>query len=201
MTIKGLPVKYKKIWGKALPLLRNGRPGDDAHAKETVKFILNYKGKFKFDKDILIPTAMMHDIGHAAILPEHFKYVTGPEKVKNGKLAHMLAGAKIAHDILASAGYDRKISEEIVEIIRIHDYDQLEGVDLKAAYNTKNKKLFHDIDSLDRYTEVRIKNMSLLYKDKEELLRILENLIKSFFYPDMKKIAESEIRKLKTKYL
>ena len=63
----------------------------------------------------------MHDIGHSSILPEHFRYITGKDKVLNGKLVHMLVGAKIARDILVSIQYDEKKSDEIVEIISMHE--------------------------------------------------------------------------------
>jgi len=107
MEIKNLPNKYLELWQKCLPILQKGRPGDDTHSVEVAEFILNCKKK-NLNLDILIPTAIMHDIGHSAILPEHFKYITGQEKVKNGKLVHMLAGAKIAKDILDSLQYDPK---------------------------------------------------------------------------------------------
>ena len=49
-----------------------GRPGDVEHAAEMVNFILEYRGNLNLDKYILIPVAMMYDIGHSAILPEYF---------------------------------------------------------------------------------------------------------------------------------
>jgi len=67
MKIENLPEKYEKIWKKALPILKKGRPGDDVHAKETVKLVLSYQGNIKHDKDVIIPVAMMHDIGHALL--------------------------------------------------------------------------------------------------------------------------------------
>ncbi|HBB37344.1 MAG: hypothetical protein UX02_C0001G0241 [Candidatus Moranbacteria bacterium GW2011_GWC1_45_18] len=148
MKIENLPEKYEKIWKKALPILKKGRPGDDVHAKETVKLVLSYQGNIKHDKDVIIPVAMMHDIGHALLLPEHFAYVTGPKKIVNAKLVHMLAGAKIAKDILDSVGYDKKKTKEVVDIITINDFDQLKDVEWKKVYDTPNKKFFHDMDAL-----------------------------------------------------
>lgn len=196
MTIKNLPLKYTKLWTKCVLLLKSGRPGDLAHAAETVKSVLNYCGKIKIDKDILIPVAMMHDIGHVAILPKHFKYVTGPEKIANGKLAHMLAGAKIANDLLTSLSFDKKEIDKIVEIISIHDFDQLKGIDVNKAYNTTNKKFFHDIDALDRYTEKRLKNIASIYKDRRQLLSLLGGMLDLFFYDEFRKVAEENLRKM-----
>lgn len=201
MKINNLPNKYLAIWKKALPILKKGRPGDDTHAREIVNFILNYNGRLKIDKDVLIPVAMMHDIGHGAIMPEHFKFVTGPEKIKNGKLAHMLAGAKIANDILISAKYDKKLITEIVDIISMHDFDQLDGIDIKKIYDTKNKKLFHDFDSLDRYTETRLENIKTIYPDKKAIVIQLQGLVDMIFYDEIKKIAKRQLLVLTDKYI
>lgn len=192
----GIPKKFEKIWEKALPLLKQGRPGDDTHAAEVVKLIVDFNGDLILDKDILIPVAIMHDIGHSAILPEHFKYITGPEKLTNGKLVHMLTGAKIAKDILDSIHYDSEKSKEIIEIISIHDADQLEKIELEKFYNTDNKKLFHDIDSLDRFTELRLKSMLKMYKDKKELLLLLKKSLSSIFYKEFRDVAEKRLEVL-----
>ncbi len=188
-----LPIRYQPIWKECQPLLKAGRPGDLEHAWETAQFILRYRGKLKLDQDILVPVALMHDIGHYAILPEHFKFITGPEKIMNGKLVHMLSGAKIAKDVLTSVRYRPSKIKEIVEIISIHDADQLRGVDLKKAYDSANKRMFHDIDSLDRYTEARVKSFMAIYPNRQELLKVLAGFINQFFYPEFKKLAVSRL--------
>lgn len=194
-----LPNKYKKLWRKCSLLLKKSRKSDFEHAKETVNLILNYKGGLTINKEILIPVAMMHDIGHIAILPEHFKYITGPKKIINGKLVHMLAGAKIAKDILESVKYDKKKSQEIIDIISIHDTDALKDINWKKVYNTKNKKVFHDIDRLDRFSQKRILNVSDMYKSKEDRKKLRAVLIQSldlFFYEEFREIAKKNFKKL-----
>jgi hypothetical protein len=195
MEIKNLPAKYLDLWNRCLPLLQKGRPGDDKHAVEVAEFVLNC-GKKDLDLDILIPTAIMHDIGHSAILPEHFKYITGQERVMNGKLVHMLAGAKIAKDTLDSIGYDSKKIAEIVDIISIHDADQLEKTDIAKVFDTENKRIFHDIDCMDRYNAERLKKMIKLLPDKSKMLSMLEEGLKGFFYPEFRKIAEDKFKNL-----
>ncbi|MHB8830732.1 MAG: HD domain-containing protein [Patescibacteria group bacterium] len=197
MTIENLPIKYQALWDACLPFLKQGRPGDDEHAKEVVQYVLQYQPKLKFDPDVLVPVAMLHDIGHSAILPEHFKYVTGQQKLVNGKLAHMLAGAKIAHDLLLQVGYDVEKSKEIVDIISMHDADQLKIDDWRNWYDTDQKKIFHDIDALDRYNETRIKHFieSGLY-DRNKMIPELQRLADNFFYPELKQTAEENLKKL-----
>ncbi len=75
LEIKNLPEQYEALWQRCAPLLQKGRPDDEGHAKDTVEFVLNYQGDLPFDPEVIIPVAMMHDIGHSALLPEHLKYV------------------------------------------------------------------------------------------------------------------------------
>ena len=199
LNIEFLPEKYKGLWEKVLPLLKQGRLGDDVHALEVAKFIVGYKGDLKLDFDILIPLAIMHDIGHVAICPEHFKFITGEAKLINGKLVHMLAGAKIAKDILEEVGYDKARTDEIVDIISIHDADQLKEVDKEKFYDTENKRLFHDIDSLDRFTKQRLKSIGKLFpsKSRKELIEILAGTLNEFFYDEFRDLARENLEELK----
>jgi len=199
LEIKNLPEKYKLLWEKCLPILQNGRPGDDAHSVEVAEFILSIKDK-DLDLDVLIPLAIMHDIGHSAILPEHFKYITGGERVVNAKLVHMLVGAKIAKEILESINYDKDKTAEIVDMISMHDADQLENTDIKKIYNTNNKKIFHDIDCMDRYNLERMKKMEKMLPDKDKMWAMLEKGLDAFFDSGMKEIAAKKLEEMKNNY-
>jgi HD superfamily phosphohydrolase len=194
--IEKMPEKYLSIWNEASPILKKARPGDFEHSLEVVNLILNYKGNINIDLEILIPVAIMHDIGHSALLPEHFKFVTGSDKLINGKLAHMLAGAKIAHDILEKVGFATDKSKEIIDIISVHDADQLQGILLEKWYDTENKKIFHDLDSMDRYTETRLKSVKDLYPDRDKLLSMLEKSLDSFFFEEFRNLAKERLQKL-----
>ena len=193
---KKLPEKYLPIWDKASSILKKGRPGDYEHSLEVMDLLINYKGDIKINLDVLIPVAIMHDIGHSGILPEYFKYVTGPEKLINGKLVHMLVGAKIATDILEEVKYPKLQSKEIINIIAVHDADQLQGISLEKWYDTENKKAFHDLDSMDRYTETRLNSVISMYPSREKALSILEKSLDSFFYDEFKQLARKRFESL-----
>lgn len=197
MTITGLPEKFNRLWERCEPVLSVGRPGDDAHAVEVAELILANAAEMALDLGVLIPTAIMHDIGHAAILPEHFKYITGEQRLPNGKLVHMLAGAKIAREILDSIGYDPVKAAEIVDIISMHDADQLEGVDIAAFYDSDNKKIFHDVDCMDRFNLKRIKKMEKMFPDKNKMFVMLEKTITGFFDAKFKGLAERKLLEIK----
>ena len=198
--MKNLPDKYKKVWQKCQPYYKKARKGDKEHAEEVMKWILEYQGKIKINKDVLVPTAMMHDIGHAAILPEHFELITGGKRLANGKLVHMLAGAKIAKEVLALVGYNKKLSDEIVDIISIHDGYQIKeykDAGLNKIYNTNNKKFFHDIDAMDGFSLERYKKFAKTFKDKGKLHGLLEDSLNAFFYVEFKKIARDRLETIK----
>ena len=192
-----IPPKYQPIWDKAKEKLKQGRPDDLTHAEKVMKTILEYKGNLPIDQDILIPVAIMHDIGHCMILPEYFKYISGGGKLKNGKLAHMLIGAKIAKDILQEVGYDEEKSKEIIEIIALHDADQLEEK-RPEFYNTENKRIFHDFDCLDRYNKERIDAYlkAGLFKTKEEMLKILTEKVDDLFIEEIKTQVKKQLKEL-----
>lgn len=189
MTDNFLPKKFEKLWRLCIPFLKRGRSGDLEHAKELIKFLLNYSGKIKINQDILIPVAMMHDIGHSAILPEHFQYITGPKKIKNSKLVHMLVGAKIASEILKK--YSKRKAKEIIEIISIHDMEQLD-LNWRPFYNTYNKKVFHDIDLLDTFSTKRFKGLLRLWP-RNKLMKVIETRLNNFFFKEFRKIALERI--------
>lgn len=108
----------------------------------------------------------------------------------------MLVGAKIAKDILISVKYDPNKINEIVEIISMHDADQLENTDVMKIYDSRNKKMFHDIDCMDRYNTERLKKMSKTLSDKDKIFMMLKNGLESFFYPEFKKIAEERYKEM-----
>lgn len=192
-----IPEKFQSLWEKCQSYFAECREGDIEHALVGVKFILDYKGDLKMDSDILIPVAIMHDIGHAAILSEHFVYITGVKRVKNGKLAHMLTGAKIARKILTELSWDQKAADEIVDIISIHDIDQLDLDGAREMYDSENKKLFHDIDSMDRYDEVRLRKVAKSSEDLKKLLDMVEKMLDNFFYEEFKVVAAANMQKIK----
>jgi uncharacterized protein YcbK (DUF882 family) len=110
----------------------------------------------------------------------------------------MLTGAKIAKDILNELDYNKNKIVEIVEIISMHDADQLNHVNIKNVFDTENKKLFHDFDSLNRYSIQRIKKLQHLFPDKsqKEMFEIIDKNT-TFFFSDIEKIAKKKLKQIK----
>lgn len=190
-----VPEKYQKIWGKAVPYLKDCRKGELEHCQNIAEEVYkNATGK-KWDLDVLIPLAILHDVGHAAVLPQHFYLISGPKKEENSKLVHMLTGAKIAHDILTEIDWPEAKVKEIVDIISIHDNKD------KTLLDTEEKKVFNDIDKLDRY---RIDGYELTKKefgvDDKQAYVMLTKFLDQIVLPENRKIAEDSLELLKKKY-
>jgi len=191
-----IPDKYQNIWAKAVPYLRQGRQGELEHCQKTAEEVYRLGKDKGWNLDILIPVAMFHDIGHSAVLPEHFHLISGPKKEENSKLVHMLTGAKIAHDVLKEVNYPDEKIRTIVEIIAIHDKKD------KSLFNTEEKRIFHDIDRLDRFTDATFETTRKEFGlNVQETFDILEkDLIPDIISDDFRKIALENLQELKIKY-
>ncbi len=86
--------------------------------------------------------------------------------------------------------------KEIVDIISIHDWDQLDIPEAKTVYDTDNKKFFHDIDALDRFNQERLEYYKNSFQ-QGELQKLITKQLDVFFYPEFKKIAEARFKILK----
>ncbi len=190
-----LPEDIYAILQEALPCLQVGRPGDVEHVYDLLDEIMKYtSADFVLDLSILLPAAILHDIGHCAILPEHFVYLTGANKIKNAKLVHMLTGAKITRDILEKVGYPQEKTKEIVAIVAVHDADQIEGMGLQV-YDTLNKKLFHDFDRIGMFNLERMEKYLSIGENrakKDKLRTEILNAIETIFYDELKVYAKKK---------
>ncbi|HAI74480.1 MAG TPA: hypothetical protein DCS28_00380 [Candidatus Moranbacteria bacterium] len=196
MKKPNIPDKYQVIWEKAVPFLKKCRSSDLLHSQKNAEEVFRLCKGEKWDIDVLIPVAIFHDIGHSAILPEHFSLISGPNKEENSKLVHMLTGAKIAKDILKSIKYSNNKIKNIVEIISIHDKKD------QSLFDTIEKRIFHDIDRLDRFSENGIKMGKKEFGlNPNQVIKLLENqLLSEIISDNFRKIAKGNLLKLKTKY-
>jgi len=105
--------KYRDILEKALPYYKIGRPGDLEH----ITWIANVIPKYvdELDLDILIPLAILHDVGYAKVARN-----TDPFNL-DVRRAHMKEGAKLAKKILEELNYPKEKVAEIVRLIAKHD--------------------------------------------------------------------------------
>lgn len=135
--------RYQKIFELARPYLDTR--GNEEHTEGAVAFawqLLELEGG---DPDVVIPGVILHDVGWSQVSEEGQLLAYGPSPTRPDlNRLHEEKGAEIAAGILASIGYDQRLTQEITEIVRGHDH-RLTALSL-------NDSLVKDADKLFRLT-------------------------------------------------
>ena len=105
---------YEKILNEAIPFYEKGREGDIQHVKWLYKTIPNFIDD-SVDSEILMPVALLHDVGYANVPKNSDSYNLDIRKL------HSEEGAKIAKNILEKLNYPNKKIAEIERLILKHD--------------------------------------------------------------------------------
>ncbi|MCJ7804781.1 HD domain-containing protein [Patescibacteria group bacterium] len=124
---------FKEIWQLALPY--QDKRDDQGHAKTVLKYAFKLLKTEKADKDIVIPTAILHDIGWSQLTKKERFFVYKNKitkememkmKSKVGvRVKHELAGERLAREILEKIKYNKKKIKKIRAIIKQHDIDKI----------------------------------------------------------------------------
>lgn len=173
---------YKKIWSLAKPYYQLGRPMDIEHIKWMMKEAVIICKKERIDETILLPLAILHDVGYGVSNPVYFE--------KNKKKIHMIKGKKIAKKILEKVNYDKEKTKKICYLIGIHD-NWIFG---KYSIYKRNKILgtFQDLDFIWMISPKGFKIMSkILNKNREEMIEYIENDFKIKKIPFSTKSTEN----------
>jgi len=196
--IKGLSEQHQKLWEKCAPLLAEGRARDLTHAKDLLGLILDWQEKKgSLDLDVLIPVAMMHDIGHSSMIDEHFREPEKQEGLRADKLPHMITGSRIAEQFLTEINYDPQKAKEVIELVKMHDYYWMNGEQAQKAYDTNNKKAFHDLDVLVTMVDKdRLKKLKKICPNREEFLKVIGHQLNLFFFDEFKNAAKRAMHEL-----
>jgi len=174
---------------------------DKGHAKIVTNFSIKLCKLEKVDEDIVVPAAILHDIGWSSLSKENrflpFSPKNTPKKEYVVRIKHQKEGVKLARKILAKAKYPPKFIKPILEIISQHDTRQ--------NFISKEEGVMRDADKLWRYTKLGIKvdrrrkNISFLSVYNKIKKKINEQ---NFFYSQSaKKIAKIELGKMKKEFL
>ncbi|MFA6547692.1 MAG: HD domain-containing protein [Candidatus Magasanikbacteria bacterium] len=155
--------KYQNVWESALPYLKKGiNKNFIIHTKGVVKAMEMILKKEKSDPDILIPAAILHDVGWANV-PKKYQCTTNKADKLHGMKLHIELAPEIIKEVLWSVNYKISQINEIIEIVQAHkfskprklskqiliDADQLSDAfkeqfysDVKA-YNSTPEKLYN----------------------------------------------------------
>ena len=118
--LKKIRHTYKKIYEFAIPFLQTRQ--NEIHTYIVYQYALLLLEDEPGIREIVIPAAILHDVGWSCVPEEEQLTAFGPV-VRNKKLQrrHEAEGATIAMEILNSVDYDPQLSQKIVGIIDGHD--------------------------------------------------------------------------------
>lgn len=189
---------YKKIWKLALPY--QDKRDDKGHAETVLHYALELLKDEKADENIVIPAAILHDIGWSQLSAEErfhsFVKNRGMKKEYAIRRKHENVGVKLAREVLKKADYNPNLKKEILEIISRHD--------TRHGFISKNEGIMRDADKLWRYSKtgfwLDVKRFKEPQKKWYENARKKIELQDFFYSKSGKNIALHELRRRKEEF-
>ena len=137
---------FEKILGLALPYLKQGVKKDFViHTQGVVKAMELLLEKEQADEEVLIPAAILHNVGWAKVPVNLQKSDDSEEKLKGMKL-HLEYAPPIVEEVLLEVGYNEDDIKRILEIIVAHKFQE--------NLTNSDKQLLVDADALsDAFSE------------------------------------------------
>ena len=178
---------FKKMWQLALPYLKQGIVKDFvAHTKNVVKAMELILEKERGDKDILIPAAILHDVGWSKVPAELQKNTDEDDRIEALKL-HIKYALPIIEEMLKGINYGKERIERIKEIVFAHKFQDPKDFD---------KQLLIDADTLsDVFREQFYSDAKEYGKTPKEMYEFRKK--NKFYTKTARKIFEKELGKRK----
>ncbi len=178
----------------AKPYYEKGRPFDIDHIQWFMEMVDAVCKEKNLDKIILMPFAILHDVGYSTIInPTQANYYD-----KDIRKAHMKAGGEIAQKILKSINYPKDKTKKIIKYVQIHDNWAYGEIDIYLKDEILGT--FKDLDYLWTFTKKGCKGVQkVLKKNNQEMLQSLKDEICPIY--GKKPFSTLFAQKLREKYL
>ena len=130
---------YQTIWELAIPYLKQGSMKDFiVHTKHVVKSMELLIEKEGGEERILIPAAILHDVGFSKI-DKGLQCSKDLKEKREAQRQHLVLAKDIIQEILGESGYNQNDIDRIIGIVEVHKFH-----DPKE----KEKQLLIDADNL-----------------------------------------------------
>jgi uncharacterized protein len=116
---------YKKIEAYMLECMKDGAH-DKEHIYRVLYYALDISENYTVDTDVLIASALLHDIGRDA-------------QYKNPELDHARIGSEMAYDYLIKSGWNKDKAEHVKKCISTHRYrntNKPESIEAKILFDS-----------------------------------------------------------------
>lgn len=148
--------KYQPIWEKVKKPLSEATMKDFVlHSQMVEKAMREIIAGEGGDPDILIPAAILHDIGWSKVDTE-LQCAQDPESRHKAMVAHIENAPALIKNILSELNYDKDKIERIVDLVVAHkftdpeDKDKQKLIDADTLSDTYKESFWSDIKSYDR---------------------------------------------------
>lgn len=194
-----IDTKYKDIWREAFQY--QDTRNDKGHAFIVTTYAQDICITENTNPDIVVPAAIMHDIGWSQVPHEErmlvFTYGVDKDKMLKIRIQHQEEGVRLAREILNKVEYPSNFIEEILEIISQHD--------TRTGFINSNEGAMRDADKLWRFDDYGFlnDNQNGGYDFITDINALEKKLIdKDFLYFDSSRVrANSMLMDLRKKYL
>jgi len=183
--------RFEKIWKLTVPYLRRGRRKDFVlHTKGVIKAMELLLKQEKGDKNILIPAAILHDVGWSKVPLNLQMSNIETEKMKALKL-HLKYAPPIIEEILIKCGYNKNQIKKIIGIVLAHKFKNPRRLD---------KRLLIDVDTLsDAFKEQFSSDVKAYKTTAEELYNFRKN--NKFYTKTARIIFNKELNERRKEFL
>ncbi len=168
-----------------MPYLKAGiRKDFYLHTQGVIKAVKLILKKEKGDASLLIPAAILHDIGWSKVPKKFQKSDNEKEKIKALKL-HLKYGKVLARNVLLKLKYNIDEIRKILKIIDDHKFKNPKGI---------NERIMIDADNLsDAFKKQFMSDMKNYNSGREELYNYRKN--NKFYTKIAEKIFKQELDK------
>lgn len=179
---------YNKIWSLAKPYLRKGMKKDFVlHTEGVVKAMKMICEKESGDTSLLIPSAILHDVGWAKV-PKKLQKSKRKNDTTKGLKFHLEYSKPIIQDILTRLRFNKIKINKIVEIVNSHKFCNPRNI---------NKRIMIDADALSDSFKKQFVSDAESYKLTYAELYKFRKTTNKFYTKTAKEIFSNEIEKRK----
>jgi hypothetical protein len=176
--------RFQRIFDAAVPYLKMGLKKDFVlHTEMVVRAMQMILEKDGGDRNVLIPAAILHDVGWSKVPQDVQKGESESDKQEALKL-HIKYSRPVASEILSDLGYKQSVIERICGIIESHkfqdpkEHDKRLLIDADALSDSFRESFYSDVKSYNTTPEE-------LYKFRRKSNKFYTKTAKGVFDKEM----------------
>ncbi len=146
---------FETIWNLASPYLKKGVMKNFVlHTRGVIEAMELLLREEEGDESILIPAAILHDVGWSKVPVALQKSKESGDRKKALEL-HLEFSAPIIREILEKVSYDQEKIDQIVEIVKAHKFQEPEDsekqllIDADTLSDAFKKQFYSDVQSYE----------------------------------------------------